>query len=251
MKRILLGLLGLLVGSVVVLAGLVTLSLRGVSEAVDGPVAPGVQLVKDGYTNLFILDLDDGVALIDCGTDEHGVALNAALAARHLDAKAVKAIFVTHGHPDHVAACHLFPDAPLYAFEAERALIEGKGRSHGPLSRFISPNPALARKVDVVLNDTGVTTVGGLVVQSFLVPGHTAGSAVFFARGVLFTGDSLVATTSGTLRSAPWLFSDDQSQCIASVKGLAHRLDLDAVKVLAFAHSGSLPGSAALRAFGE
>jgi hydroxyacylglutathione hydrolase len=202
---------------------------------VDGQVlAPGVETVRDGFVSAFVLDVAPGVvALVDCGNDGAGKALLAALARRGLGPSAVAAVFLTHGHPDHTAGCHLFPGAQVYALEPEVALIGG------------------AAKVTRPLKDGDGTNVGGLHVETFATPGHTPGSAVYFADGVLFFGDSASGGKDGSLLPAVRLFSKDPAQNVSSLKALAARLRprAEEVKVLAFAHSGPLQGLAPLEAF--
>ncbi len=197
-------------------------------------VAPGVETVKDGYVSAFVLDVGPGkVALIDCGNDVQGKALLADLQRRGLQPSSVVAIFLTHGHPDHVAGCRLFPDAQVYALEAEVPVIADRARVTHPLK------------------DGEVTDVGTLRVETFATPGHTPGSAVYFADGVLFFGDSAGGGKDGTLMPAVRLFSDNPGQNVASLKALAARLQPRAqeVKTLAFAHSGPLDGFAPLANF--
>ncbi len=202
---------------------------------VDGLVlAPGVQTVKDGFVSTFVLDVGPGsVALVDCGNDKEGKALLGALQSRGLGPSAVAAIFVTHGHPDHVAGCKLFPGAQVYAFPEEVPRIGDRA------------------KVAHFLKDGEGTDVGGLHVETFAVPGHTPGSAAFLADGVLFLGDSAAGGKDGSLMPAVRLFSDNLAQNRASLKALAERLRPRAqeVKVLAFAHSGPLDGLASLETF--
>ena len=107
-------------------AGSVWYSAFGNNSAiVDGQqLVPGVETVKDGFVSVFVLDAGPRqVALIDAGNDASGKAILAALARRGLTAGSVAAIFLTHGHGDHTAACKLFPDAQVYALESEVALI--------------------------------------------------------------------------------------------------------------------------------
>ena len=205
------------------------------SPIVDGQkVADGVETVKDGFVSLFLVDTGPGkVALIDAGNDKSGKAVVAALGSRGLSPASVVAIFLTHGHPDHVASCKLFPDAQVYALESEVSLI-------GDAARVTHP-----------LKDGEVTNVGDLRVETFAVPGHTAGSAVYLARGVLFFGDSAGASKDGDVRPAVRLFSKDPSQNVASLKALAARVQprSEEIKELAFAHTGPLPGLKPLLAF--
>ncbi|MGA3122339.1 MAG: MBL fold metallo-hydrolase [Polyangiaceae bacterium] len=196
------------------------------SPIVDGQLlAPGVETVKDGFVSVFMLDAGPGkVALIDAGKDGSGKAILAALARRGLTPAAVAAIFLTHGHGDHTAGCKLFPDAQVYALENEVSLI------------------GTAAKVTHALNDGDTADVGDLHMEVFAMPGHTPGSAVYLARGVLFFGDSAGAAKDGTMMKAVPLFSKDPAQNVASLKALSARLQprMAEIKTLAFAHTGPL-----------
>lgn len=194
---------------------------------VDGPLAPGVETVKDGFVSVFVLDAGPNkVALVDAGNDPSGKAIMAALARRNLTPASVAAILLTHGHPDHTAACKAFPDAQVYALEADVALVGD------------------AAKVTHPLKDGEAFDVGELHVETFAVPGHTPGSAVYFARGVLFFGDSAGASKSGEMMKAVRIFTKDTNQNVASLKALEVRLAPRAADVqqLAFAHTGPLAG---------
>jgi glyoxylase-like metal-dependent hydrolase (beta-lactamase superfamily II) len=207
------------------------------SPIVDGAeLVPGVETVKDGFVSVSIVDVAPGkVALIDAGHDASGKAILATLAKRGLTPAAVTAIFLTHGHGDHTAACKQFPGAQVYAMQAE------------------IPTVGDAAKVDHPLHDGDVSDVGDLHVEAFATPGHTPGSAVYLARGVLFFGDSAGASKEGKVMKAVGLFSKDSTGNVASLKALAARLKPRAadIKVLAFAHTGPLNGFEPLELFAE
>ncbi len=100
-----------------------------------------VRIVKDGYVDLGVIDLGDGkVALVDAGNDPEGKAILAELSRRKLGPEAVEAVLLTHGHPDHIAGCHLFPKASIYALAGDVALAEGREGSKGPV------DPSLRRQ---------------------------------------------------------------------------------------------------------
>jgi hydroxyacylglutathione hydrolase len=205
------------------------------SPIVDGQqIVPGVETVKDGFVSIFVLDAGPGkVALVDAGFDKSGQALLAALGRRGLTPASVAAIFLTHGHADHTAGCRLFPDARVYALENDVSLV-------GDAATIAHP-----------LKDGETVDVGPLHVETFAVPGHTPGSAVYLARGVLFFGDSAGASKAGDVMPAVRLFSKDPAQNVASLKALAARLRPRAaeVKALAFAHTGPLVGFDPLLSF--
>ncbi|HEY4015266.1 MAG TPA: MBL fold metallo-hydrolase [Polyangiaceae bacterium] len=226
---------GLVVALLVVAVGAAWYSAFGNNKpVVEGPVVEGVETVKDGFANVFILDAGHGkVALVDAGKDKSGEALLGALARRNLTPASVAAIFLTHGHPDHTAGCKLFPSAEVYAMDSEVSLIGD------------------AAKVTHPLKDGEVATVSDLRVEAFSVPGHTPGSAVYLARGVLFLGDSAGASKKDDMMKAVRLFSKDSALNVASLKALAARLaPREAeIKAMAFGHTGSLTGVEPLEAF--
>lgn len=235
MKRALIG-VGALLLVLAIAAGAIFYSAFSHNlPIVDGSeIARGVETVKDGIVSAFIVDVMPGkVALIDAGRDESGKAILAALGRRGLAPSSVVAIFLTHGHPDHMAACKKFPGAEVYALKSELAQIGD------------------AVKVTNPLDDGSMTRLGDTIFQAFAVPGHTPGSAVYFARGVLFFGDAARGGKDGTVMPAVRLFSKDPDQSVASVKALEARLQPYAsdVKVLAFAHSGPLEGFEPLAEF--
>ncbi len=200
---------------------------------VEGDIAPGVETVKDGFVSIAVIDVGAGkVALVDAGRDAAGKAILAALARRGLAPASVAAIFLTHGHPDHTAACKLFPDAQIYAMESDIGLIGDAARVTHP---FHDGDP---------LHQGEQVDVGDQRIEAFSVPGHTPGSAVYLARGVLFFGDSAKATKDGSMMKAVRLLSKDSGLNAKSLADLETRLLPRAadIKVLAFAHSGPLAG---------
>jgi glyoxylase-like metal-dependent hydrolase (beta-lactamase superfamily II) len=235
MKRALIG-----VGVVVLLlaagAGAVVYSAFAHNRPIEdgSEPAPGVRTIKDGFVSVFVLDAGGGkVALIDAGNDKSGKAVLAELTRRGLTPAAVAGIFLTHGHPDHTAACRVLPDATVYAMANEVDVIGD------------------ACKLGHPLKDGEVVTINDLKVEAFATPGHTPGSAVYLSRGVLFFGDSAGGSKDGTVMEAVHFFSKDSALNIASLKSLEARLEPRASEVttLAFAHSGYLPGFAPLKAF--
>ena len=215
------------------------LSLRGYAPLPrEADLALGVRGLDTGHSAAFVVDVSPGhVLLIDAGGDESGKALLGELSRRSLGPEAVDAVLLTHGHNDHTAACGLFPRAELVALETEVPLLEGRASSHGPLTRWFS-----VRQLHVTraVHDGDVLTYGALEVRVLAVPGHTAGSAAYLARDVLFLGDSAMQTTEGKLAPAPWVFTDDRAQNLASLRALGERLRSQNVRVLAMAHSAAL-----------
>ena len=249
LKKVLIG-LGALVLLLVVAVAIVAVPLVvGVVYPVDGEELGDAKArqVFDGYVNVFVLPAGEkGVALIDCGNDAEGEVILKELKRRGLGPEAVRAAFLTHAHPDHIAACHLFPNAKIYAFEGDVKLAAGEVRAKGRIPSMIDTPVEKRAKVTDLLSDGVPVDVDGLVVTPYHLPGHTAGSAGFLAGGVLFLGDNAMAKTSG-IEPAPALFTDDLEQNKRSLKLLVEKLRAaGTVKVLAFGHSGAVNGLDAL-----
>ena len=203
-----------------------------------GPLADGkVILVKDGHVSMYLVPTSDGHALaIDAGMDKEATALQAVLTERKLT---LDAFFITHGHGDHLGACRKLGAVPVYALAEEVDIVEGRAASRGPLMRVTGKN-GFGVKVTRALRDGERVDVGGKTVRVFAVPGHTQGSAAYVVEGVLFFGDTAGHATTGAVKRAPWVFSDDTAQAAASLRGLGLRLTGSDVAVFAFAHSGPM-----------
>ncbi len=254
MKRIL-KIVGIVIVLLVIAAvATVASAFVGRQSITDGFEINGIRIVKDGIVSVAFVPIGTGeVALIDAGNDKSGKAILAELARRQLSGGAVKAILLTHGHPDHTAAILLFPSAQVMALSTEVPLVEGRAGAHGPLTRLMPVN-LTGVKVSRVLQDGETVMLDQVPVRVFAVPGHTAGSAAYLVNGVLFLGDAADATSAGVIKPAAWIFSDSQAQDRTSLVNLNRRLIQNAsdVKAIAFAHSGVLVnGLTPLTAFAQ
>ena len=251
-KKVLIGVALVVLLPVISLGLALFFTMRGLEPMPEGgkDLPGGARAVNDGWTTSYLLPFTGGAALVDCGNDEKGAAILAELKKRSLGADDVKAIFLTHGHADHTAACHLFTKADVYAFPGDVDIAAGTARSKGPLPRFVSMPDEKKIKVTKTLTDGQVVTLGDREIVAFAVPGHTAGSASFLSKGVLLMGDNTQAETTGKLRPAMWLFSDDSNQNKKSLHELAAKLKQrgDAIEAIGCAHSGPLTGASALDA---
>ncbi len=110
----------------------------------------------------------------------------------------LKAIFLTHGHADHMLGVPELKaklGIPVYACEAEKALLADPAQNL---------SPALFRKsvsfaADVWVKDEEKIEVAGMKFRVFATPGHTPGGCCYYSAeaGVLFSGDTLFAGSVG------------------------------------------------------
>lgn len=141
--------------------------------------------IPNGYTNCYILadEKTKAAAIIDPG--ENVPEIKELVKKDKLD---VRAIFLTHGHYDHVggvaALRKRYKDIPVYLHPEDA----GKDTELMP-TRALDP-VTFWRDGDVVM-------VGELPVEVLHTPGHSAGSVTLRCQDVLFTGDTLFTQSVG------------------------------------------------------
>lgn len=213
----------------------------GNSSLVAREAGAGIEVVVDGYTSVGLVELGGGkFLLVDAGNDPTGAPILAALKAHGAGADAVVAILLTHAHPDHVAACGLFPNATTYVGAGELPFLRGERSYRGPLPRLFAPQAASCARVEGVA-DAQTVPVGELKVTAWSITGHTAGSTAWLVNQTLFVGDAVTVKAPDRVVGPPWVFSDDLGEADTSLRSLAVRLPLTPELVVP-AHTGAVSG---------
>lgn len=245
MKKAIAVVLGLLVLSIVPIVALGAVTFGGLAPLRDESLGTLGEVVKDGHVSIGVIDVgEDKFVLVDAGKDPEGEALVAALDRRGARPEDVVAIFLTHGHPDHLAGVGRFKKAKVHVLAAEVPYLTGKTDYLGPLPRLMGVENPGFRPIEIA--DGDLLQVGTRTIDVFALPGHTAGSAAYLVDDVLFVGDGASLQADGAVRSGPWLFSDDVEQQSASLRALAKILKGRTVKKVVFGHTGSSGGKTPL-----
>lgn len=154
-------------------------------EAVPvGPFQANAYLVVDESTQRAVI--------VDPGAD--GDELAARLVAAGVT---LEAIWVTHGHLDHVGGItgvrRVFPDAPIWLHAADRPLYDNvamQARAYGiPLESPPAPDETWA--------DNDTVSLGEHVFRVVHLPGHAPGHVALVGDDVVFVGDVVFAGSIG------------------------------------------------------
>jgi hydroxyacylglutathione hydrolase len=202
----------------------------------------------EGFAGVYIVPTGPmAVALIDAGNDATGSDILRALAAMNLSAENVRAIFITHAHPDHCAAVSMFPSAKVFALKAEVDLAAGKAEYRSPISTLSGKKVPTPFSVSHPLEPGETVKVDEVDFTVFALPGHTPGSAAYLARGVLFSGDAIGLSKRQKGIPPIWLFSNNVDEAKASLRALAQTLSQrNDIRFLATSHMGTAAGITAL-----
>ncbi len=128
----------------------------------------------------------DGV-ILDPGGDEDRII-------ERVDKHGVspRAILLTHGHGDHIAAVEAIKDhyrIPLYIGKGDEKLLRDPSENVS----LMYGQPIRAPEPDVVMTDEQSIQFGGVLLKVLATPGHTEGGMCFLdeREACLFCGDTL------------------------------------------------------------
>jgi hydroxyacylglutathione hydrolase len=185
---------------------------------------------------------DSGVMVVDLGWAGAGHRLRNRLRSMGVAPGDVTDVFLTHSHRDHIAAWRTVRGARFHLWLPEQPLFEGTKRHADLPSRAARSSAGAAGprpgEVDVrpFAGDTAFV-IGSDTVRAYSVPGHTAGSAAYLFRGVLFVGDAVARKPWRGYAGADPVFSMDTRMNRQSLIGLFARVPMERVQWVCNAHA--------------
>jgi glyoxylase-like metal-dependent hydrolase (beta-lactamase superfamily II) len=197
---------------------------------------------------IYLARTAEGVLAIDLGWWGHERALDAALRELNATRRDVRHVFLTHSHRDHIGAWRSVRYARFHLADAEFSRLLGDSAHRAWIPRIADKlnDPELPRPGELAITtftrDTAFV-VGRDTMRAYLVAGHTAGTAVYLFRGVLFLGDAVTFSRFGGFAPAKRGFSDDRKAAIENLQDLWNRLPPGGVRYACTAHARCAPYS--------
>lgn len=215
-----------------------TFNLR---EVHDPPRSLAIPTNHPWSSLVYLARTDSGVVVFDLGWSGAGKRLRKGLRRMGATPAEVSAVFLTHSHRDHVDAWREVRGARFHLAEAEVPYLLGEVPHRDLPSRTArralghrGPGPGEVR-VHPFGSDT-VFALGADTVRAFLLPGHTAGSAAYLFRGVLFVGDAMAYNHLTGFQGAKRIFTADPGRSRASLASLFERVKPYEVRWVCNAH---------------
>jgi hydroxyacylglutathione hydrolase len=224
MRRKLLKIAGLIILIAAILFGLAAYKFHAETKNMTSietkKITDGIYAVNDVYVNMFIIKDKNDLIAIDAGNDKKNIEQE--FGKLKLNPDDVKAVFLTHSDPDHIAALTLFKNARVYISAAEEALVNGKQK------RFLLGHNKLDTPYSV-LKDGALVKIGSTEIKIIVVPGHTPGSAVYIVNGKnIFTGDTL-SLKNGSVGLFSDFFNMDSARESVSISSLKKMTGIETI----------------------
>lgn len=210
-------------------------------------VVEGVHRLEHAATNLYLIEDDTGITVVDAGLPATFRHLQSALDQIGRSARDVRGLIITHAHFDHIGfarRAHHQWGVPVWVHAKDQFLAAHPGQyqhEHNRLSYPLRYPKAVPHLVKIVaaggffvpaisettaFEDGAVLDVPGKP-RVIFTPGHTPGSCIFHLpdRNTVISGDTLVTLNFYVGRVGPQIIAGaataDSNTALASLSAVA------------------------------
>lgn len=203
-------------------------------------VAPGIRRIGPELVNSFLVEHEGSVVIVDAGVPSYWAALGPELATMGRTFDDIRAVLLTHAHPDHIGFAERIRRAgvSVHVHDLDAALARGEASNQIRLVGPYRPLPILrflafairggmfralkVREVSTFADGRMLDLPGSP--QVVHVPGHTPGTAAlhFPAHDAVFVGDAMTTYSATSGRRGPQLhpINADRARAFDSLKRL-------------------------------
>ncbi len=148
------------------------------------------------FVYVYLIETEGGCVLVDSGVAGSETNIEQAMREEGHEPSELKAVFLTHAHPDHIGTAHYFREkygAKIYASKGERAWIEDIDLqfTERPIPNFYHLAGRSAAVDQVVKAGDRIYLSDNSCIDVVGTPGHSADHVSYRMENVVFTGDSL------------------------------------------------------------
>lgn len=192
----------------------------------NSEISDGIHWIKDGYVNIYLIEHQDELYLIDTGMNKKASKVIKYVKSE-LESKKIASIMLTHHHTDHTGGLHLLNQEfhpRIHISPEDSVFVKGEKKHYFFKSPVLKPlsvilyNFMKTKPVQTLELCNEGDTINGFTVYSF--PGHTLGSLGYLKNKVLFAGDAGV-TSKGKVKTPPKLMSDNMKMVESSLKKMS------------------------------
>ena len=212
--------------------------LNNYEELYDGSTR-----IVDLHSSMYLIPINETrreFILIDSGINTYAKKLRSYLGQTGLCLNAIKEVYTTHAHADHVGGLSEIydqTDAEIFISKEELPVLSGQKISQGPVPYVIDVltcrRLASVPEVKPTLISEGdfSNKIGKLSIKAISVPGHTDGSLSYLVSsdggrtGALYVGDALDFDKSGSVKPAALMFSKNHQESKNSINHLVYYIE--------------------------
>ncbi|MGN0267744.1 MAG: MBL fold metallo-hydrolase [Lachnospiraceae bacterium] len=159
---------------------------------IDFQVTPEVKR----FVYVYLIHTDNGCFLIDSGVAGCETEIERVIQESGHKPEEVKAVFLTHAHPDHIGTANYFREkygAQIYASEGERSWIEDIDLQFAqrPIPNFYHLAGQSTPVDHVVKGGDRISLSDDIHIEVIATPGHSADELSYRVGDMVFIGDAV------------------------------------------------------------